>query len=530
MSTKILITDPLSDKGIEFLKESGLEVIYKPKASKDEIQVHISNIEGWIIRSGTKISKENINDAKKLQIIGRAGVGTDNIDINSATLKGIVVMNVPDGNTVSAAEHTLAMMLSLSRNIQLGHMGLINGNWDRHKLVGNELRGKVLGVVGLGKIGREVIKRSLSYDMNILGFDPFVSQDSFDENEVKVVTLDELTKSSDYITLHVPINNVTQNLFDSGRISMMKKTSKIINVARGGIINEDDLVEALNNETISGAALDVFVNEPLTEENSLLKAKNILLTPHLGASTYEAKEGVSLGVCEQIVEYFCNGKLINALNIPIADTAVMKKMTPYYKLSEKMGSILAQLSSSAIKDIEIICYGKAFDSKSIALVLLKSILSRMIDQRVNMINADIIAKERNINFSHTYKNEDIPFLSLIKCIVKTDNDSIEISGSVFDENHIRIVNIMGFDIDLNPTGSMLFVINKDIPGVIGNIGSLLGEHNVNIAEYLLGRIDKGDIAYGIIKLDCKINEDILDSLKKLKEIIDAKQIIIDEIK
>ena len=254
------------------------------------------------------------------------------------------------------------------------------------------------------------------------------------------------------------------------------------------------------------------------------------MTPHLGASTYEAKEGVSLGVCKQIVEYFCNGKLINALNIPIADTAVMKKMSPYYKLSEKMGSIIAQLSSSVIKNVEIICYGRAFDSKSIALVLLKSILSSMIDQRVNMINADIIAKERNISFSHTYNNEDIPFLSLIKCVVKTENNSIEISGSVFDENHIRIVNIMGFDIDLNPTGSMLFVINKDIPGVIGNIGSLLGEHNVNIAEYHLGRIDNGDIAYGIIKLDCKINEDILDSLKKLKEIIDAKQIIIDEIK
>ena len=528
MSAKILITDPLSDKGIDLLKDSGLEVIYKPNSSKNEIQVHISNIQGWIVRSGTEISKDNIYDAKKLQIIGRAGVGTDNIDIKSATLNGIVVMNVPDANTVSAAEHTFAMMLSIARNIQLGHMGLMNGRWDRHKLVGNELKEKILGVVGLGKIGREVIKRALSYDMKILGFDPFVSQDSFDKNEVKVVSIDELTKSSDYITLHVPINDSTRDLFDFNRISMMKKTSKIINVARGGIINENDLVNALNNDIISGAALDVFVNEPLSKTNDLIKAKNVLLTPHLGASTWEAKEGVSLSVCKQIVEYFCNGKLINALNIPIADPAIMKKMTPYYKLSEKMGCILSQLSSSAIKKMEIICYGKAFDSKSISLALLKSVLSRMIDQRVNMINADVIAKERNINFSHTYINEEIPFLSLIKCIIKTENDIIEISGSVFDENHIRIVNIMGFDIDLNPNGPMLFVINKDIPGVIGNIGSLLGKHMVNIAEYLLGRIDGSDNAYGIIKLDAKISEDILQSLKKLKEIVDVKQIIIEK--
>ena len=345
---------------------------------------------------------------------------------------------------------------------------------------------------------------------------------------MKVVALDEIVSSSDYITLHVPINDKTRNLFDAEQISKMKKTSKIINVARGGIINEKDLAEALQNDIISGAALDVFVKEPLDVNSQLLKSKNILLTPHLGASTYEAKEGVSLGICKQIVEYFSNGKLINALNIPIADSSVMKEMLPFYKLSEKIGSIISQLSSSVINEVEIVCYGGAYDSKSIALSMLKSILSGMIDQRVNMINADVVAKERNIKFSHTYSNDETKFLSLIKCIVKTKDETLNISGSVLDENHIRIVNIMGFDIDLNPRGPMLFIVNKDIPGVIGNIGSLLGMHNINIAEYLLGRLDSGDIAYGVIKLDSKIDDDILSSLYDLDEITSVKQILIDE--
>ena len=527
MSIKILITDPISDRGVELLKEAGFEVLLKPSISSDELQSFIGEIDGWIIRSGTKITKEFIADAKKLQIIGRAGVGTDNIDIDTATSSGIIVMNVPDGNTVSAAEHTMAMMLSLSRNIQLGHMSLIKGNWDRNKLVGNELRGKKLGVVGLGKIGREVIKRALSYDMKILGYDPFVTQEQFDENEIKVISIDELTKDSDYITLHVPLNDSTKNLFDLQRLKSMKKNAKIINVARGGIINEVDLATALNEDIISGAAVDVFVNEPLSNDNILLQAKNVLLTPHLGASTYEAKEGVSLGICNQMVEYFLNEKLINVLNIPIVDPSIVKKMMPYYKLAEKMGSMLFQLSKSAIKEVEVICYGKASDSKSITLVLLKSILSNMIDERVNMINVNFIAKERNINFSHTYNNEDIPFYSLIKCRIKTDKNNIELSGSVFDENHIRIVNIMGSDIDLNPQGPMLFVINKDIPGVIGHIGTLLGKHKINIAEYLLSRKNNNDYAYGIIKLDSIANEDIVDSLKELDEIIDARQIYIE---
>ena len=525
MINKILITDPISDLGIEKLKDAGLEVIYKPDSDEDEIHSMLGDIDGWIIRSGTQINKDYIQDSKKLQIIGRAGVGTDNIDINQATQSGVIVMNVPDGNTISAAEHTMAMILSLSRNIQLGHMGMIKGDWNRHNLTGSELQNKILGIVGLGKIGKEVIKRASSYNMKILGYDPFISQDHFDKDEVEIVSLDNLTKKSDYVTIHVPLNDKTRNLFDYDRLKEMKSSARIINVARGGIINEEDLSNALNDNVISGAAIDVFVNEPINNDNPLLSAKNILLTPHLGASTYEAKEGVSMGVCNQIIDYFNDGKLSNAINLPISDQSVMKKMLPFYNLTEKIGSIASQLTSSAIKSIKITCYGEAEDSKSISLVFIKGLLSNIIDNRVNMINANVIANERGINYSHSYKNESIAYSNLINCIIETsDNDIIQLSGSLFSQNHMRIVNVMGFDTDLDPSGSMLFVKNKDVPGVVGKIGTLLGNLNINISSYLLSKKTDNDYAFAIIKLDEKIEENILIELQKIDELLEIKQV------
>lgn len=524
MSIKVLVTDPISDKGLKLLKESKIEVLYEPDLDPNKYNYMSSDVDGWIIRSGTNISKDNILNSKKLQIIGRAGVGVDNIDIDSATSNGIVVMNVPDGNTVSAAEHTIAMMLSLSRNISSGHSSLSSGLWDRHKLTGSEVQGKTLGVVGLGKIGREVIQRALSFNMKILGFDPYVNQELFDPKEVEIVSLDELTMQSDYITLHIPKNKATQNLFNVDRLKMMKKTSRIINVARGGIINEDDLADALNSEIISGAAIDVFEKEPLDNDSKLLKAKNILLTPHLGASTYEAKEGVSLSICKQIIDYFNDNKLTNALNIPVVDSTVIKKMAPFYSLAEKIGLMISQLANSPIKNIEVKCYGDARDSKSISLLFIKGLLSSITDNRINMVNADIVAKERGISFSHSYNSEEMPFLNLITCSISTSSEEIQVSGSIYFENHPRIVNIMGFDIDLNPDGYMLFIKNKDVPGVIGKIGSILGDLNVNIAGYLLSRIEKSDYAYAVIKLDELVKEDVLNQISVIDEIIDIKQL------
>jgi len=523
MIKKILITDPISELGLEQLKDAGLEVLYKPESSEDEIHSMLSDIDGWIIRSGTKINKEFISDAKKLQIIGRAGVGTDNIDIREATLKGIIVANVPDGNTISAAEHTMAMILSLSRNIQLGHMSLIEGKWNRHLLVGNELRGKTLGVVGLGKIGREVIKRSISYEMKILGYDPYVSQEQFNEKEVKIVELDYLIGSSDFITLHIPINDSTRNLFNYEKLSRMKKTARIINVARGGIINESDLANILNEEKISGAAIDVFENEPIDSSNPLVHAKNILLTPHLGASTIEAKENVTYSICNQMIDYFINNKLTNALNIPIADISVLNKLSSFYELSEYIGKMQVQLAEGPIKEVRVYCFGTADDSKSIALSFLRGLLNDITDNRINFINADSIAKERGINFTHTYSNDETPYANIIKTEV-VSNQTISISGSVYGKKHLRIIDIMGFKIDLKPKGIMLFIKNKDIPGVIGKVGTILGDNQINISGYLLSKVKDKDFAYAVIKIDNKINRDLIDSLTDISEILEIKQL------
>ncbi len=520
---KILITDPLSDKGIHKLKNAGFEVIYKPDISSDELLSFVSQIDGWIIRSGTKITKELIEDAKKLQIIGRAGVGTDNIDIDYATTQGVIVMNVPDGNTISAAEHTMAMILSLSRNIYQGHSSLLNGEWNRSSLVGNELRDKALGVVGLGKIGREVIKRALSYDMKILGYDPYVKKEQFIKDEVEVGELDYLIENSDFITLHLPINDKTRNLFDYEKITKMKKTSRIINVARGGIINEEDLAKSLNENIIAGAAIDVFENEPISIDNKLIKAQNILLTPHLGASTVEAKEGVTYSICQQIIDYFNKNKLSNALNMPISDPTLLSKLSSYYELADLMGSLQSQLVGGPIERAEVFCYGEAEDSKSIALSFLKGILSDITDNRVNFLNANSIANERGIVYSHSYSTDKIPYTNKIQTIVYSNHQSFSISGSVFSNNFIRITEIMGFEVDLKPEGRMLFIKNKDVPGVIGRVGTILGEKDINISGYLLSKVEDKDFAYSIIRVDHQIPKETISVLLEIDNLIEIKQ-------
>ena len=316
-----------------------------------------------------------IQAAKKLKAIGRAGVGVDNIDIDEATRKGVIVMNTPDVNTISAAEHSVAMMLALSRNIAIGDSEVKRKVWKRHLLIGSELRGKVLGLVGMGKIGREVMSRCISFGMNILGYDPYVNKEMFKEKEVKIVDLDQLTKMSDFISIHVPLNEDTKDLFDLKRLKKMKKTARIVNVSRGGIINEEDLSKALKDGLINGAAIDVFTKEPIHENNPLIDSPNILLTPHLGASTEEAKEGVSVSICQQMKNYLIDEKLDNAINIPFSDLSSLKDLQPSLDLSETIGRIQSQLNKGVIKKIQVECSGTLRDSKTVALAFLKGFLS-----------------------------------------------------------------------------------------------------------------------------------------------------------
>ena len=527
MKYKVLVTDPISDSGIKILENHNCEVINRID-TKDTIDNIIDQIDAWIIRSGTQISEDYINKAKKIQVIGRAGVGTDNIDIKAATKNGIVVMNVPDGNSISAAEHTMAMILALSRNLHLGHITLEKGLWERANLIGNELNGKVLGVVGLGKIGKEVIDRALSFGLKVLGYDPYVNADLYKKVRIKIVDLDKLTRESDIITLHVPLNESTTDLFNLKRMKMMKKEAKIINVARGGIINESDLVKALNEDIISGAGIDVFSNEPLIKNSPLISAKNCLLTPHLGASTFEAKEGVSTSICQQVVDFLNHDKLMNVVNFPISDLNILKKIQPYLELSELIGMIQSQLIDEPIFKIEVICYGSIAESKvdginkPISIAFIKGFLSKVIDNRINYINALSIAEERGVELVTTLSNSG-KYENLIDTHIYTKNKVFNIGGSVSYGNEFRILKFMNHDINFIPKGNILLKRNKDIPGVVGKVGTILAQHNVNIAEYILSRPQKEETPISIIKIDNKLDKDCLAKLKNIEEIIEIRQ-------
>ena len=525
---KVLITDPVSDNGIKILEDRGIEVFYHPDKKLDEIQNIIKDIDGWIIRSGTKITKNLISDAKNLKVIGRAGVGVDNIDISAATEQGIVVMNVPDGNTISAAEHTMALISALSRNIQMGHLSLIEGEWKRSELVGNELKGKTLGVVGLGKIGREVIKRALGYEMNIIGYDPYVNKSLFDSDSIKVVDLDDIVQHSDYITVHVPLIDSTKDMFNYNRLSQLKSNCRIVNVARGGIINESDLAQALNEGIIKGAAIDVFENEPISKDNPLLSAKNILVTPHLGASTLEAKEGVSNSICSQVSNFLIDDKLVNAINLPLADMELLKVLAPYLSLGDVMGDFLSQLVDSPIISLEVESFGTIQEVKPVMLSLLKGLFKDITDNRINYVNVLNVAEERGISLKFSYNSEQVSYSNLVRAIVKTDSAEFSLEGCLFDGKLIKLTKIMDYQVDVSPNGAMLLVHNKDIPGVVGKVGTVLGSFEINIAEFILSRNDSGEIAYSIIKIDDPISNDIVSKIAELEEIINIKQIIINE--
>ena len=520
---KVIISDPISEDGLRIFKDNNIEVIDVNGQNIDENFGHIKTVDGWIIRSGTILDSKIIEKADNLSVIGRAGVGVDNIDISAATRRGIIVMNTPDANTISAAEHTMALILALSRNVSSGHDGLSKGEWNRHLLIGSELHGKTIGIVGLGKIGREVIQRSKAFNMQILGYDPFIPDDFFREDELKICDLEYLIKKSDYITLHIPLTNETKNLFNYDNLIKMKKEARIINVARGGIINENDLSKVLKEKRISGAALDVFESEPLDKDNPLLSSPNIILTPHLGASTKEAKEGVSISICNQVKNFLINEELENAINMPFKNFAQLKEMAPFLQLSELLGGIHSQVSDGPIKKVAINCYGSINDTKPIGLAFLRSLLQNRVPERVNYINADALAKELGMEVGINFSTSDSNYSNLISAIVCSDKEVL-IEGSVFDDNLPRLVNIFGYKMEVNPSGTLLFIQNDDVPGVIGKVGTLLGDSKINIAAYLLSREKNKNLAFAVIRLDDTVEPKIIDRLNSIRELKFVRQI------
>lgn len=518
---KVLVSDPIDEVGIKILQQVA-EVDIKTGLSEDELIAIIPQYDALMIRSGTQVTQNVIESAENLKIVGRAGVGVDNVDVAAATRRGIVVVNSPEGNTVAAAEHALAMMLSLSRHIPSANQSVKEGRWDRKKYIGSEVYKKTLGVVGLGKIGSHVAKVAKAMGMKILAFDPFISQERANQLGCTLVDLDILFSESDYITLHVPKTKETANLINAESLGKMKPSARLINCARGGIIEENDLYEALKNGQITGAALDVFASEPLGE-SKLRELDNIILTPHLGASTAEAQVNVAVDVAEQIRDVLLGLPARSAVNIPGLSAEVMEKLRPYMRLAETLGNLVGQLAGDRVESLNVKLQGDLADNNSQPLVIasLKGLLSKALRERVNYVNAGIEAKERGIHLVETRDATIKDYSNSIHLEAVGTKGTHGVTGALLNDGEIRITSINGFPVNVPPNTYMLFTLHRDVPGIIGNIGTLLGSFNVNIASMQVGRkIVRGD-AVMVLSIDDPLPDGVLTEILKVSGVTDA---------
>jgi D-3-phosphoglycerate dehydrogenase len=519
---KVLVSDSIDQAGIKILSQVA-QVDVKTGLAPEEIIKIISEYDALMIRSGTKVTKEIIEAGNNLKIIGRAGVGVDNVDVSAATRKGIVVVNSPEGNTIAAAEHALAMMLSLSRYIPDANQSLKNNEWNRNRFIGSEVYKKTLGVVGLGKIGSHVATVARAMGMKLLAYDPFLSTDRAEQLGCRLVDLDLLFRESDYITLHIPKTPDTANLINAEAFGKMKPTARIINCARGGIVDEQALVEAIKAGTIAGAALDVFSQEPLGESQLRELGANVILTPHLGASTEEAQVNVALDVAEQIRDVLLGLPARSAVNIPGLNPDVMEKLRPYLQLAETLGNLVGQLAGGRIELLNIRMQGElaAQDSKPLVVGALKGLLSNALRERVNYVNASIEAKERGIRVIETKDASMRDYSGSLYLEAQGSKGKHSVTGALLSNGEIRITELDEFPINVPPSNYMLFTLHRDMPGIIGNIGSLLGNYNVNIASMQVGRkIVRGD-AVMVLSLDDPLPDGILTEITKVSGITDA---------
>ena len=520
---KVLVSDPIDQAGIDILSQVA-QVDVNTKLSPEELVKVIPEYDALMLRSGTKVTKEVIEAGTNLKIIGRAGVGVDNIDVPAATRQGIVVVNSPEGNTIAAAEHALAMMLSLSRQIPDANQSVKAGKWERKKFMGNEVYKKTLGVIGLGKIGAHVATVARAMGMKLLAYDPFVSEERAERLGCRLVDLDLLFAEADYITLHIPKTPETANLINAEAIAKMKPSVRIINCSRGGTIDESALAEALKEGKIAGAALDVFNSEPLGESPLTELSSNLVLTPHLGASTAEAQVNVAVDVAEQIRDVLIGLPARSAVNIPGLNPDVMEKLRPYLKLAETLGNMVGQLAGGRIELLNIGLQGEIAnqDTQPIIIGALKGLLSQALRERVNYVNAKIEAKERGIRVIET-KDTSVRDYSGGSLHLEAEGSSGKhsVTGALLGDGEIRITALDEFPINVPPSEYMLFTLHRDMPGIIGKIGSLLGSYNVNIASMQVGRkIVRGE-AVMVLSLDDPLPEGILKEITKVAGIRDA---------
>ena len=524
---KVLVSDKLSPKGVEiFEKAEGIEVEVKTKLPPEELKAIIGEYDGLVIRSATKVKPEIIEAADKLKVIGRAGSGLDNVDIPAASKKGIVVMNTPGGNTITTAEHAISMMLALSRKIPQATASMKSKKWEKSKFMGSEIYNKTLGIMGIGSIGSVVADRARGLKMNVLAHDPFLSPERAEKLGVELATLDDLLKRSDYITIHVPKSKETINLVNKELFSKMKDGVFLINCARGGIVNEKDLCDAIKSGKVAGAALDVFEKEPPDSDNPLLDLDEVICTPHLGASTEEAQEKVAVAIAEQMVDYLLNGTIMNAANVPSVDSEILSTIKPYLDLAERLGSFQGQVISGGLEQISIEYSGEvaALETAPITVSLLKGLLYSILKEDVNYVNAPVIAKERGVKVIESTTNESEDFTSLITLKVKTSKEERLIAGTIFGKSDPWIVQVDQFRIEAIPEKYMFLFHTHDRPGVIGNIGTSLAKHSINISRMQFGREKVEGKSLLLLSTDGSVSSEITEQLKELPHVISLDSI------
>jgi D-3-phosphoglycerate dehydrogenase len=522
---KVLISDNISSKCIDILKSAGLEVDIKVGMKPEELRACIGDYHGLIIRSATKVTAEIIDAAKNLKVIGRAGSGLDNVDKTAATKKGIVVMNTPGGNTITTAEHTIALMVSLARQIPQATMSLKAGKWEKKKFMGVELYNKTLGVVGIGNIGGQVAKRMQAFSMNVIAFDPFLSEEKAKTMGVEKVDLRELFRRSDFITIHTPLTPETKNLINKDTIRIMKPGVRIINCARGGIINEKDLYDALAEGKVAGAALDVFEKEP-PGNNPLLTLESLIATPHLGAASREAQENVAVAVAEQVVDCLVHGTIRNAVNFPSIPADQVSRLQPYINLAEKLGGFASQIFEGGVTEITLEYQGDAaqINTAPVTIAALKGFLTPILEETANFVNAPVITKERGIEVKEIKSTDQSDYQSLVALRLKAKDKVSYFAGTLFSKKDPRIVVIDDFKVEIVPEGALLFMYNNDKPGVIGNIGTLLGKNNINIARMHFGRATPGGMAISVVSIDTHASPQVINEIKQLPNILFVKQV------
>ena len=521
---KVLISDNMSPLGEKILVDAGLEVDVNTGLPPEELEQIIGDYDGLVVRSATKATEAIIAAADNLKVIGRAGIGLDNVDIPAASQKGIVVMNAPDGNATTAAEHAIGMMMALSRNIPQATASMKAGKWEKKSFMGRELTGKTLGIFGIGRIGAIAASRAQGLKMKVIAYDPHMPKELVDKLGVELVSVEELAKRADYITVHVPLTKETQNAISTEFFTNMKKDAMFIDCARGGVCDEEALYKALVDGEIAGAALDVFADEPTTLDNCpLLGLDNFICTPHLGASTSEAQENVATAIAEQVAEYLNKGVVTNAVNVPSVSDDVLAQVGPYIDLGEMLGSLHMQIAKGSVEEVSLEYSGELaeLNTTPVTVAFLKGLFTPILQDAVNYVNAPVIAKDRGIRVVESKSDKSNDFVNVLRIKVKTNEGENELVGTVFGKNEPRLVRFNTFRLEAQVSGPMLLVYNNDVPGVIGALGTTLGNNGVNISRMTVGREDVSDQNIILLSTDSVISKELLTEVTSLENIGDA---------